>query len=110
MQIFKDLGLRVTVDILLTQTDFLDVTFNLATGKFWPYRKPNSDPLYINSKSNHPPPIIKQLPAAITSRLTTLSCSEEEFAKAIPPYAEALQKSGYHEDMPYTELRRSTTR
>ena len=104
--IFKTCGLRVTVDILLTQTDFLDVAFNLASGKFWPYRKPNSDPLYINVKSNHPPTIIKHLPAAITSRIASLSCNEEEFSKATPPYKEALLKSGYHDDMPYRQQNR----
>ena len=29
-------------------------TFNLSTGKFWPYRKPNDQPLHINVESNHP--------------------------------------------------------
>ena len=53
---FKECGLRVTVEILLKQADFLDVTLDLPTGKFWPYRKPNNDPLYINAKSNHPQP------------------------------------------------------
>ena len=104
--IFKNCGLRVTVDILLRQTDFLDVTFNLASGKFWPYRKPNSDPLYINAKSNHPPTIIKHLPAAITSRIASLSCNEEEFSKAAPAYKEALQKSGYQDDMPHHQQSR----
>ena len=110
VQIFKECGLRVTVDILLKQTDFLDVTFDLASGKFWPYRKPNSDPLYIHAKSNHPPTITKHLPAAITSRIASLSCSEEEFSKAIPTYKEALHKSGYKDEMPYTQPRRSSTR
>ena len=110
VHIFKQCGLRVTVDILLKQTDFLDVTFDLVSGKFWPYRKPNSDPLYINAKSNHPPTILKHLPAAITSRIASLSCSEEEFSKATPAYKEALQKSGYNDDMPYTEQRRSSKR
>ena len=53
---FKECGLRVTVEILLKQADFLDVTLDLPTGKFWPYRKSNNDPLYINAKSNHPQP------------------------------------------------------
>ena len=110
IKIFKQCGLRVTVDILLKQTDFLDVTLDLATGKFWPYRKPNSDTLYINAKSNHPPAIIKHLPSAITSRITSLSCNEEEFLKALPPYKEALQKSGYNEEMPYTQPSRNNKR
>ena len=52
--LFKNEGLGITIDTNLIETDFLDVTFNLATGKFFPYRKPNTIPLYINVKSNHP--------------------------------------------------------
>ena len=108
--IFQKCGLRVTVLTLLKQTDFLDVTFDLASGKYWPFRKPNSDPLYINAKSNHPPTIIKHLPAAITSRIASRSCNEEEFSKATPAYKEALRKSGYNDDMPYTQPTRNNNR
>ena len=31
-----------------SQTDFLDVTFNLKSGKYWPYCKPNDQPLYLS--------------------------------------------------------------
>ena len=58
--IFRSCGLRVTVDILMTQTDFLDVTFDLSSGKYWPYRKPNDEPLYIHAKSSHPPSVLKK--------------------------------------------------
>ena len=44
---------------------FLDVTFDVSTGKYKPYRKPNDDPLYINKHSNHPPSILRQLPTSI---------------------------------------------
>ena len=33
--IFKEESLTITVDTNLIETDFLDVTFNLATGKFF---------------------------------------------------------------------------
>ena len=57
----------------LIETDYLDVTFNLATGKFFPFRKPKNVPLYINAKSNHPLTIIKDLPKMINKRLSELS-------------------------------------
>ena len=53
--LFKNEGLSITIETNLFETDFLDVTFNLATGKFFPFRKPNNQPLYINAKCNHPP-------------------------------------------------------
>ena len=40
IQTFKDCGLHVTVAILLHPTDFLDVTFDLPTDRYWPFLKP----------------------------------------------------------------------
>ena len=60
--LFKEEGLTITIDTNLIEIDFLDVTFNLATGKFFQFRKPNKVPLYINVKSNHPSTIIKDPP------------------------------------------------
>ena len=57
---FNDLGLRITIQTNLKIVNFLDVTFNLSNGKFYPYRKPNDKPLYINRLSNHPPSILRQ--------------------------------------------------
>ena len=54
-KIFQTHGLSIITETNLIQTDFLDVTFNLETEKFWPYRKPGNQPLYINIRSNHPP-------------------------------------------------------
>ena len=79
--LFKNEGLGITIDTNLIETDFLDVTFNLTTGKFFPYRKPNNIPLYINVKSNHPPSIIKDLPKMINKRLSDLSCNKEDSIK-----------------------------
>ena len=83
--IFKMHRLKVTADTDLFQTDFLDATFDLNSGKFWPYRKPNDSPLYINTRSNHPPSITKQLPHMINKRIAQLSCNGESFDNAIPP-------------------------
>ena len=52
--IFYNEGLKIAIDTYLTTTDFLDVTLDLFTGKYFPYRKPNDNPLYVNAHSNHP--------------------------------------------------------
>ena len=96
-QIFKSCDLKITIDGNLSQADFLDVTFNLATSKFWPYRKPNNDPLYIHQDSNHPPTIMKQLPTMISRRISATSCDESEFNKVKPDYDAALKQSGFKE-------------
>ena len=110
--LFKNEGLGVSIDTNLVETDFLDVTFNLTTGKFFPYRKPNNIPLYINVKSNYPPSIIKDLPKMINKRLSDLSCNKEEFDKAKPLYEKSLHESGYKTSMSYaqTEVKNSRNR
>ena len=101
IQLFKKHGLRITVETNLQQTDFLDVTFDLKNNKYYPYRKPNDTPLYIDAKSNHPESLIKQLPEMISKRVSGISCNEEEFIKAQPMYSEALEKSGHPPEMKY---------
>ena len=110
--LFKNEGLGITIDTNLIETDFLDVTFNLTTCKFFPYRKPNNIPLYINVKSNHPPSIIKDLPKMVNKRLSDLSCNKEEFDKAKPLYEKSLHESGYKISMSYaqTEVKNSRNR
>ena len=101
---FKDLGLRVTIDANLKITNFLDLTLNLRSGKYCPYRKPNDTPLYINRSSNHPPSILKNLPTAVSRRLTQISSDEEIFNEAAPLYDDALKISGYNDRLKYDEI------
>ena len=100
---FKAEGLRITVEASAAEVDFLDVTLNLENGKYRPYRKPNDRPLYINTKSNHPPTIIRQLPKMINQRLSSISCNKEEFDKAKGTYQEALKKSGHDHQLQYED-------
>ena len=102
--IFQNEGLKITIDTNLTTTDFLDVTLDLNTGKYYPYRKPNDRPLYVNTDSNHPPTILKQLPKMINSRLSSLSVNEEEFNKAKPLYETALISSGFNESLKFENV------
>ena len=80
---------------MLPQTDFLDATLDLTTGKYWPFRKPNNELQYVHVGSNHPPSILKQLPHTITNRIASLSCNAEEYEKALPAYKDALERSGH---------------
>ena len=103
IQIFKNYGLRITIQAGLDQVNFLDVTLDIRSGKFWPYSKPNNLPLYINKDSNHPPSIIKQLPSMIEKRISDLSCNKEEFEKAKEGYNKALEESGYAANIMYSK-------
>ena len=99
--LFKNEGLSITIETNLFQTDFLDVTSNLATGKFFPFRKPNNQLLYINTKSNHPPTILRDLPNMINKGLSDLSCNEEEYGKAKPLHETAFNQSGHKTTVTY---------
>ena len=83
--------------------NFLDVTFDLSTGKFKPYRKPNDDPIYINKHSNHPPCITRQLPTAINKRISLLSSDEQTFQQAAPVYQNALRHGNYKHKLDYMQ-------
>ena len=49
---------------------------------FKPYIKPGDTPLYVNSNSNHPPSVVKNIPAGINRRLSTISSNKQFFDKA----------------------------
>ena len=101
--IFNDLGLKITAQSNLKFGNYLDVTLNLTTGKFYPFRKPDNTPLYVNAKSSQPPFACYKAvkPTAISTRISTLSCDSEEFNKASKIHNEALKSSGYHDNLSY---------
>jgi hypothetical protein len=87
---FQELGLKITAEVNYKTVNFLDVTLNLTNESYKPYRKPNNDPLYIHKESNHPPSIIKQLPAAINRRIASLSSDKQTFDSVASTYDYAL--------------------
>ena len=97
--------LTITIQTNLKSVDYLDITLNLTSGLFQPYRKPNDEPLYINSKSNHPP---KQVHAAINRRLSASSSIKETFDKAKPLLDKALRSSGFNANLHYCEKNTTT--
>ena len=47
--LLKEEGLSITIERYLIEIDILDVNFNLATEKYFPFRKANNTPLYMNA-------------------------------------------------------------
>ena len=76
-------------------------TGSIKTATHRPYRKPNDAPMYIHTGSNHPPTIIKQIPSMISQRLSVLSSNETIFNAECAPYQQALEESGYKEELKY---------
>ena len=95
-KIFKHNNLQITIEANKKVVDFLDITLNLRTAIYKPYKKPNSNLTYIYKQSNHPPSIIKNLPKSINKRLSTNSKNAQIFNEACSPYTEALKKNGYN--------------
>ena len=101
IQIFKSCGLNITVKTNLKTADFLDVRLDLVNNTYQPYRKPNSETVYINKHSNHPPNILKELPKAVNKRITDISCNQDIFDAAKSTYEQALRNSGFSEELKY---------
>ena len=95
IEIFKNAGFKIEIKTNLHIVDFLDVTSNLLDGTYKPYKKPNDQLLYVNTSSNHPPQIIKQLPISISNRLSNNSSNKQVFDKSKGEYKKALRESGY---------------
>ena len=70
-------GLKIKCETNLTETDYLDVKFNITKSKY--FKKPSNNPLYIDTSSSYPPQVMKQNPRTISQWLSHIACNEIEF-------------------------------
>ena len=101
VKIFGEFGLKITSTANLKVVQFLDVTLDLVNGVYKPYIKPGDRPLYVNSQSNHPPSILKNIPLAVNRRLCKISGNKEIFEAAVPLYQAELDRAGYKHKMEF---------
>ena len=85
-RLFKEYDLEITAESNLKVVNYLDVTFNLKDGTFRPYHKPDDQIQYIHRESNHPPNIIKHIPASIETLLSNLFPTEIIFKESTTHY------------------------
>ena len=85
----------------LKTVDFLDITFNLVEENFKPYKKPNSQTLYVNIESNHYNTVLNEIPNSVNQRLTNISSSEIEFEHCKNEYEKALKESGFNKKLKF---------
>ena len=102
-KLFKSLDLSVTINANITETDFLDIYLNLRQNTYQPFRKENSEILYIHACSNHPQTIKNQLPSMISKRISNISCSKEIFESEAPVYNNALHAAGYTTEIKFED-------
>ena len=98
----KSFGFSIEITASIKVANFLDVTFDLTKETYSPYKKPNDNILYVHNSSNHPPNILKQIPDAVSKRLSRNSSSEEIFNQHKDEYVAAIKSSGYKEPLKFT--------
>ena len=103
IQLFLQHNLKITTEVNVKITDFLDVQFNLETGSYKPFRKDSCLPLYVPKLSNHPRHVKKEIPKMIGKRISDLSSSKEIFTSEAPFYNQALSSAGYKEELQFQE-------
>ena len=108
-KMFQNLGLKVTIEVGIQTTDFLDVRLSLKDMSFRPFRKDARVPKYIHKQSNHPPHIKKELPHMIGKRISQLSSSKTIFENEAVIYDTALKNAGYDTKLEYTETQKKQT-
>ena len=81
--------------------NYLDVTLKLNDGSFRPCDKPDDIIQYINKESNHPPNLVKHLPAYIEKWLSNNSSDEKILQESPIYYEDTLNKAGYTSKVVY---------
>ena len=98
---FEKNGLRIDIEANSKVINFLDVTLDLNTGIFKPFMKENDSLSYVNSRSNHPAAILKNIPLGVNKRLSKISANQSVFKTAAAPCQEALDQSGYKHQLEF---------
>ena len=77
----KLLGFKITIYTNLKIVNFFDVTLHLRKSTFESCKKESDTTIYIQTSSNHPPSIIRQMPKSISRRLSDNSSNIYIFNK-----------------------------
>ena len=100
-RLFKKYDLEIIAESNQKIVNYLGVTLNLKDGTFRPYHKPGDQMQYIHTESNHPPNIIKHIPASTETRLSNLSSTETTFKESTTHYKNNLWQSGHNKKLSY---------
>lgn len=100
-EIFRENGLKITIECNKKIVNYLDVTLNLNNGEYQPYVKPNNVIRYVHRNSNHPPLILDNIPPSINNRLSKISSNESIFKSNISGHQHALKESGFDYKLTY---------
>ena len=100
-KVTKEMGINIDIENSSRKVDNLDLSFNLYDNTYHLYRKENSKIIYINSNSNNPSAILKQIPKMIEDRLYRNSSNENLFNKIKKDYNDAIKLSCYNYEIKF---------
>ena len=99
-----EFGLKITSLANRKVVEILDVKLDLENESYGPFFKPGDKPIYVNSKSNHPPAILKNIPLAVNRRLSTISSSKEIFDREVQVHQNELNRAGYSHKLEFVKI------
>ena len=100
MTVFKDCGLRITIQANLQKVNFLDIQLDLNTSTYQPYRKPDNNPVYLTKIPITSTKVLKELPKSIEKHVSGISLNEM-FSHNRQLYITMLHTSGFAEQLKY---------
>jgi hypothetical protein len=101
--IFGQIGLKIKAQVKNQVANFLDIMLNWKIKNLHPTeRQTTNQPLYFDSRLNHPPYILKQIPISIIKHISSLSSVQESFDECTPFYESALKHSNYNLSLEYS--------
>ena len=95
IRVFKQEGLKLTLEVNVETVCFLDVMFDLKNENFKPYHKLNTELKYVDKGSNHPQGVLENIPFGINQRLSLISKDKQCFESEKQDFQEALNRAGY---------------
>ena len=94
-KICKGFDLEIVTESYARIVNYLGATLNLQDGFLKLYLKPVEMIQYINKECNHPPNVIKQLPAFIGKRLSNHSSDEKNIQRICNLLRRSTKNAGY---------------
>ena len=95
----ENFDLKITITTDLKIVIFLDVPFDLSTGRSQPYKKPNDTHTYININSKHPHNIMNEMLHSISRRINNTSSDKTILSYATLFHNDLLSASGYKKNL-----------
>ena len=107
-KLFSKHGFNITIETGQKRVEFLDIILDLNNDTYRPYKKENSETVYVHKQSNHPEYIKREIPRMVNKRLNNLSKIKCDFEFIKDGYQETLKKSDYKADLKYADKGQDT--